>query len=172
MFGDLWKLVPLSQQNKTMWIKEMEWLLSVSDSIVELTPSFQEFPEGGTFEVMVTRPRSDLYINLPSLKKLDAMLVNMLDGFHDSEFCYVDRGLVEKQSNGSQSDSPLIQYEEKWWLPFPKVPSKGLSENTMMRLQQCRECSNQIFKAAASINSNVLAQMEVPKAYIESLPKV
>lgn len=150
----------------------MEWLLSVSDSIVELTPSFQEFPDGGTFEVMVTRPRSDLYLNLPSLKKLDVMLVTMLDGFHDSEFCYVDRSTAEGHSNGSQSDSPLVQYEEKWWLPFPKVPTNGLSDNTVRRLKQCRECSNQIFKAAASINSNVLAQMEVPDIYLETLPKV
>ncbi|KAI7750456.1 hypothetical protein M8C21_028927, partial [Ambrosia artemisiifolia] len=171
VFGDLWKLEPLSQQSKTMWRKEMEWLLSVSDSIVELTPSFQEFPDGGTFEVMVTRPRSDLYLNLPALRKLDMMLVTMLDGFHDSEFCYVDRGSVERHSSGSLSDSPLVQYEEKWWLPFPKVPPNGLSENTVRRLQQCRECSNQIFKAAASINSNVLSQMEVPDIYLETLPK-
>ncbi|XP_076934753.1 rop guanine nucleotide exchange factor 1-like [Bidens hawaiensis] len=171
VFGDLWKLEPLSHQSKSIWRKEMEWLLSVSDSIVELTPSFQEFPDGGTFEVMVTRPRSDLYLNLPSLKKLDMMLVTMLDGFHDSEFCYVDRSTVEGHSNGSQSDSPLVQYEEKWWLPFPKVPSNGLSDNTGRRLKQCRECSNQIFKAAASINSNVLSQMEVPDIYLETLPK-
>ncbi|KAI3730303.1 hypothetical protein L1987_61472 [Smallanthus sonchifolius] len=171
VFGDLWKLEPLSQQSKSIWRKEMEWLLSVSDSIVELTPSFQEFPDGGTFEVMVTRPRSDLYLNLPALRKLDMMLVTMLDGFHDSEFCYVDRGSAERHSNGSQSDSPLVQYEEKWWLPFPKVPSNGLSENTVRRLQQCRECSNQIFKAAASVNSNVLSQMEVPNIYLETLPK-
>ncbi|KAK1416483.1 hypothetical protein QVD17_32274 [Tagetes erecta] len=174
VFGDLWKLEPLSQQSKSIWRKEMEWLLSVSDSIVELTPSFQEFPDGGTFEVMVTRPRSDLYLNLPALRKLDMMLVTMLDGFHDSEFCYVDRGSVgsvERHSNASQSDSPLVQYEEKWWLPFPKVPSNGLSENTVRRLQQCRECSHQIFKAAASINSNVLSQMEVPNIYLETLPK-
>ncbi|CAI9296380.1 unnamed protein product [Lactuca saligna] len=180
VFGDLWKLEPLSPQMKSKWRKEMEWLLSVSDSIVELTPSFQQFPDGGTFEVMVTRPRSDLYINLPALKKLDAMLVTMLDGFHDSEFCYVDRGLVvsdhggnvkRRHSNASLSDSPLIQYEEKWWLPFPKVPTKGLSEKTVKKLHQCRECSNQVFKAAASINNNVLSQMEVPKVYLETLPK-
>ncbi|KVI05160.1 Plant specific Rop nucleotide exchanger, PRONE [Cynara cardunculus var. scolymus] len=167
VFGDLWKLEPLSPESKSMWRKEMEWVLSVSDSIVELTPSFQEFPNGGTFEVMVTRPRSDLYVNLPPLRKLDAMLVSMLDGFHESEFCYVDRGLVasDRDRNVERvSDSPLIQYEEKWWLPFPKVPAKGLAETTVRRLQQCRDCGNQIFKAAASINGHVLSQMESAKA--------
>ncbi|PWA99012.1 PRONE domain-containing protein [Artemisia annua] len=48
----------------------MEWFLSITDSIVELTPSFQEFPESGTFEVMVTRLGSNLYLNLPTLRKL------------------------------------------------------------------------------------------------------
>ncbi|PRQ48350.1 putative PRONE domain-containing protein [Rosa chinensis] len=79
MFGELWKLEPLPPQKKAMWCREMEWLLCVSDSIVELIPSTQEFPGGGTFEVMVTCPRSDLYVSLPTLKKLDAMLLSLLD---------------------------------------------------------------------------------------------
>ncbi|KAF9621773.1 hypothetical protein IFM89_027627 [Coptis chinensis] len=94
VFGELWRLEPLAIQKKSMWCREMEWLLCVSDSIVELIPSVQEFPGGGTFEVMVPRPRSDLYMNLPALKKLDAMLLSMLDGFRDTEFWYVDRGIV------------------------------------------------------------------------------
>ena len=72
----------------------MEWLLCVSDSIVELVPSMQEFPGGGTYEVMVAQPRSDLYVNLPALKKLDAMLISILDLFSEPEFYYVDRGVV------------------------------------------------------------------------------
>uniref|UniRef100_A0A5B6Z5M2 PRONE domain-containing protein n=1 Tax=Davidia involucrata TaxID=16924 RepID=A0A5B6Z5M2_DAVIN len=178
VFGELWKLEPLAPQKKSMWHREMEWLLCVSDSIVELIPSLQEFPGGGTFEVMVTRPRSDLYINLPALKKLDAMLISILDGFRDSEFYYVDRGIVvaggediEANPLSTSSGRPSIRLEEKWWLPFPKVPPKGLSEDTRKRLQQCRECTNQIFKAAMAINSSVLAEMEIPNAYLEGLPK-
>ncbi|KAJ0026247.1 hypothetical protein Pint_09291 [Pistacia integerrima] len=178
VFGELWKLEPLALQKKLMWLREMEWLLCVSDSIVELIPSLQEFPGGGTFEVMVTRPRSDLYVNLPALKKLDAMLISILDGFTDSEFCYVDRGIIVAGANGtetcplsSSSGRPSIMQEEKWWLPFPKVPPDGLSENMRKRLQQCRECTNQILKAAMAINSSVLAEMEIPNSYLESLPK-
>ncbi|CAK9158319.1 unnamed protein product [Ilex paraguariensis] len=62
--------------------------------------------------------------------------------------------------------------EEKWWLPNPKVPPKGLSVDARKRLQQCRDCTNQILKAALAINSNVLAEMEIPNAYLETLPKV
>ncbi|XVE48793.1 hypothetical protein DITRI_Ditri01bG0031200 [Diplodiscus trichospermus] len=178
IFGELWRLEPLATQKKAMWRREMEWLLCVSDSIVELVPSIQQFPEGGTYEVMATRPRSDLYINLPALKKLDAMLISMLDGFHETEFWYVDRGIVV--GDGSDCDAfpssvsggrPSIRQEEKWWLPCPKVPPNGLSEDTRKKLQQCRDCTNQILKAAMAINSSVLAEMEIPAAYLETLPK-
>ncbi|KAL9448930.1 hypothetical protein AB3S75_010963 [Citrus x aurantiifolia] len=180
VFGELWKLEPLALRKKMMWQREMEWLLCVSDSIVELIPSLQEFPGGGTFEVMVTRPRSDLYVNLPALKKLDTMLVNILEGFREAEFCYVDRGLIvggggdddtKTFPSCSSSSRPFAGPEEKWWLPFPMVPPNGLSENMRKRLQQARECTSQILKAAMAINSNVLAEMEIPNAYLESLPK-
>ncbi|KAL2468174.1 Rop guanine nucleotide exchange factor 1 [Forsythia ovata] len=178
VFGELWKLEPLAPQKKSMWQREMDWLLCVSDSIVELIPSVQEFPGGGTFEVMMTQQRSDLYVNLPALKKLDAMLISILDGFRDTEFYYVDRGIgvangehIEANPCSPFSRRPSISLEEKWWLPFPKVPPNGLSEETRKRLQQCRECTNQIFKAAVAINSSVLSEMEVPQVYLESLPK-
>ncbi|KAI8549013.1 hypothetical protein RHMOL_Rhmol07G0318300 [Rhododendron molle] len=178
VFGELWKLEPLAPQKKLMWHREMEWLLCVSDSIVELIPSLQQFPGGGTYEVMVTQQRLDLYVNLPALKKLDAMLISMLDGFRDTEFYYVDRGVViaggestEAYPASPSSGRHSIRMEEKWWLPFPKVPSNGLSEDTRKRLQKCRECTSQIFKAAMAINSSVLAEMEIPNIYTKNLPK-
>jgi len=128
VFGELWRLEPMAPQKKIVWCREMEWLLSVSDSIVELVPSIQPFPGGGTYEVMATRPRSDLYMNLPALKKLDAMLISILDGFRDTEFWYIDRGIVvdecDKYSSGVSGGRPSIRQEEKWWLPHPKVPPK------------------------------------------------
>lgn len=179
VFGELWKLETLAPQKKSMWRREMEWLLCVSDFIVELIPSEQEFPGGGTFEVMVTRPRADLYVNLPALKKLDAMLIGILDGFHDSEFYYVDRGIIVSGADETEayhlSPSPIrpsVRQEEKWWLPFPKVPPNGLSQDVRKQLLHSRECTNQILKAAMAINSSVLAEMEIPTTYLESLPKV
>ncbi|XP_021903728.1 rop guanine nucleotide exchange factor 1 isoform X2 [Carica papaya] len=180
VFGELWRLEPLAAQKKAMWRREMEWLLCVSDSIVELVPSIQQFPGGGTYEVMATRPRSDLYVNLPALKKLDAMLIGMLDGFCDTEFWYVDRGIIvgdgdrDRDRDGLpivSSGRPSIRQEEKWWLPCPKVPPNGLSEDARKKLQQCKDCTNQILKAAMAINSSVLAEMEIPAAYLETLPK-
>ncbi|GMH02933.1 hypothetical protein Nepgr_004772 [Nepenthes gracilis] len=176
VFGELWRLEPLAPAKKKMWCREMEWLLCVSDSIVELVPSIQDFPGGGTFEVMVARPRSDLYVNLPALKKLDAMLLSMLDGFRDTDFSYVDGGIVAPKADDYDA-YPLysgrlsVRQEDKWWLPCPKVPPNGLAEDVRKKLQHCRECTNQILKAAVSINGSVLAEMEIPSAYLESLPK-
>lgn len=34
-----------------MWRREMEWLLCVSDHIVEMTPTWQTFPDGTKLEV-------------------------------------------------------------------------------------------------------------------------
>ena len=180
VFGELWRLEPLAPQKKTMWRREMEWLLSVSDYIVELVPTIQEFPSGGTFEVMVSRPRADLHINLPALKRLDAMLLGILEGFRDTEFWYVDRGILvaDADENGSgsyppsSSGRPSLRQEEKWWLPVPRVPPNGLSKEERKRLQQSRDCANQILKAAMAINSGVLAEIEIPNVYFETLPKV
>ncbi|KAL8228909.1 hypothetical protein R6Q57_013809 [Mikania cordata] len=178
VFGELWRLEPLALQKKVMWWREMEWILSVSDSIVDLVPSIQQFPGGGTYEVMVSHPRSDLHMNLPALKKIDAMLIAMLDGFCDREFSYVDRGIALPQGENcdaypscNSAARPSVRQEEKWWLPYPKVPPKGLSEDARKKLHQCRDCTNQILKAALAINSNVLAEMDIPSAYLETLPK-
>ncbi|XP_074591025.1 rop guanine nucleotide exchange factor 1-like [Curcuma longa] len=179
VFGELWRLEPLAPKKKAMWLREMDWLLSVSDSIVELVPSVQELPGGGTFEVMVSRPRPDLHMNLPALKTLDAMLIGMLDEFTDTEFWYVDGGIsvadADEDGSGSYPSSsvgrPSLQQEDKWWLPCPKVPHEGLSEDARKRLQQCRECVSQILKAAMATNSGVLAEMEIPDVFIETFPK-
>lgn len=178
VFGELWRLEPFPAPKRAMWCREMEWLLCVSDSIVELVPSIQHLPTGGTYEIMETRPRSDLYVNLPALKKIDAMLLSILDGFHETEFWYVDRGIMAADvdkcdafSSDATGGRPSVREEEKWWLPYPNVPPNGLSEKARKSLQQCRDCTNQILKAALAINSMVLSEMEIPTAYVDSLPK-
>ncbi|XVE96957.1 hypothetical protein REPUB_Repub02eG0268900 [Reevesia pubescens] len=172
LFGQIWRLEPVTPEKKAMWRREMEWLLSVSDHIVELIPSWQTFPDGRKLEVMTCRPRADLYINLPALRKLDNMLLEILDGFVDTEFWYVDQGILAPEADGSTSFQKALQrQEEKWWLPVPRVPPGGLHENSRKQLQHKRDCTNQILKAAMAINSITLADMEVPESYLESLPK-
>ncbi|XWS43783.1 hypothetical protein CRYUN_Cryun16bG0133700 [Craigia yunnanensis] len=172
LFGQIWRLEPLPHEKKAMWRREMEWFLSVSDHIVELIPSWQTFPDGSKLEVMTCRPRADLYINLPALRKLENMLLEILDSFIDTEFWYVDQGILAPEADGSTSFQKALQRrEEKWWLPVPRVPPGGLHENLRKQLQHKRDCTNQILKAAMAINSITLADMEVPESYLESLPK-
>ncbi|KAA8518964.1 hypothetical protein F0562_016262 [Nyssa sinensis] len=172
LFGQLWRLEPLAPEKKSMWRREMEWLLCVSDHIVELIPSWQTFPDGSKLEVMTCRPRSDLYANLPALRKLDNMLLEILDSFENTEFWYVDQGILAPDADGSSSfRRSLPRQEEKWWLPVPRVPPGGLSDNSRKQLQHKRDCTNQILKAAMAINSISLADMEVPESYFDALPK-
>ncbi|XP_057503810.1 rop guanine nucleotide exchange factor 7-like [Actinidia eriantha] len=172
LFGQIWRLEPLPLEKKSMWRREMELLLCVSDHIVELIPSCQTFPDGSKLEVMTSRPRSDLCINLPALGKLDHMLLEILDSFVDAEFRYVDQGILKPDTDGSSSfQRPLPRQVEKWWLPIPRVPPGGLSENSRKQLLHQRDCTNQILKAAMAINSATLADMEVPGSYFEGLPK-
>ncbi|KAJ4978802.1 hypothetical protein NE237_009582 [Protea cynaroides] len=172
IFGQLWRLEPLSPGKKSMWRREMDWLLCVSDHIVEFEPSWQTFPDGSKLEVMTCRPRSDLFINLPALRKLDNMLLEILDSFSKTDFWYVDQGIFAPDADGSASfRKPLQRQEEKWWLPVPRVPPGGLQENSRKQLQHKRECTNQILKAAMAINSIALAEMEIPESYLDALPK-
>lgn len=62
--------------------------------------------------------------------------------------------------------------EDKWWLPQVKVPPNGLSEPFGQWLQYQKDLVHQALKAAMAINSLILAEMEIPDSYIDSLPKV
>ncbi|KAJ1296346.1 hypothetical protein BS78_01G293500 [Paspalum vaginatum] len=179
VFGSCHKLEPLPAGKKAMWRREMDCLLSVCDYIVEFYPSTQTLPDGTKVEVMATRPRSDIYINLPALEKLDAMLIDTLDGFQKAEFWYADAGTrsfasVTSSSSTMSSSSfrrSAHRNEDKWWLPVPCVPESGLTETARKDLQQKRDCANQIHKAAVAINSGVLSDMEVPESFMAVLPK-
>ncbi|KZV57644.1 rop guanine nucleotide exchange factor 3-like [Dorcoceras hygrometricum] len=176
IFGQHQRLEPLNLDKKLMWKREMSCLLSVCDHIVEFSPTLQNMKDGTTLEVMTSRPRPDIYINLPALKKLDAMLQDILDSFEDTEFWYVDQGCISGNSTHSGSFRRILQprpqrEEEKWWLPVPCVPPDGLSEKSKKHLRQKRDLANQILKAAMAINTGILAEMLIPEPYLDSLPK-
>ncbi|KAL1545560.1 Rop guanine nucleotide exchange factor 7 [Salvia divinorum] len=172
LFGQIWRLEPLQLEKKLMWRREMEWILCVSDQIVELVPSWQTFPDGTKLEVMTSRPRVDLYVNLPALRKLDNMLLEILGSFEGSEFWYVEQGILASEGDVTTSfRKPLPNQQDKWWLPVPRVPPGGLNQDSRRMLQHRRDSTNQIHKAAMAINNAALAEMDVPDSYLESLPK-
>ncbi|KAJ8527948.1 hypothetical protein K7X08_015399 [Anisodus acutangulus] len=164
VFGEQWKLEAMSQERKARWRKEINWLLSVSDYIVEFVPSQQKSKDGTNMEVMVTQQRRDLLMNIPALKKLDAMLIDCLENFKDeNEFWYVSRDAAESEKG--------VQRNDKWWLPSVKVPPEGLSDECRKWLQYQKDCVNQVHKTSMVINAQILSEMGIPENYIESLPK-
>jgi hypothetical protein len=64
LFGELQRLEPLAESLRTRWRREMEWLLSVSDHIVELVPSWQTVPDGKPLEVKGSTKKHHLVTNL------------------------------------------------------------------------------------------------------------
>ncbi|XVF22544.1 hypothetical protein REPUB_Repub12eG0181200 [Reevesia pubescens] len=173
VFGQNLRLEPLNSGKKSLWKREMDCLLSVCDYIVEFTPTkSQNLLNGTAVEIMENKPRSDIYINLPALRKLDAMLIEILDSFQDREFWYAEQGSMSSNSTRTGSFRRVVQRnDEKWWVPVPCVPPNGLSEKARKHLRHKRNCANQIHKAAMAINSSVLAEMEIPDSYVASLPK-
>lgn len=100
VFGEHNKLAPIHPERLAMWRREMEWLLCVTDYIVELVPAWHTSAGGVLKEVtisptppplfppsplpsppslspqvMVHKQRADLHANLPALRKLDTMLL-------------------------------------------------------------------------------------------------
>ncbi|XP_030541035.1 rop guanine nucleotide exchange factor 3-like isoform X2 [Rhodamnia argentea] len=173
VFGQNLRLEPLNPEKKAMWKREMNCLLSVCNYIVEFAPTLQTLPDDTMVEVMTSRPRSDIFINLPALRKLDAMLLEILDSFQKTEFWYAEHGSVTPSSTCRGSFRRVIaqRKEEKWWLPVPCVSPGGLSEKARKHLQQKRDCATQIHKAAMAINSSILDEMDIPDSYMTSLPK-
>ncbi|KAK7291473.1 hypothetical protein RIF29_06642 [Crotalaria pallida] len=167
VFGEQSKLEPMTSERKARWRKEIEWLLSVTDHVVEFVPSQQIAKDGSTMEIMTTRQRSDLLMNIPTLRKLDAMLIDTLDNFRDqNEFWY-----VSKNDEDSEDSTNTQRKSDKWWLPIVKVPPAGLSDVAGKWIQFQKDSVNQVLKAAMAINAQVLSEMEIPENYIESLPK-
>ncbi|XP_071685711.1 rop guanine nucleotide exchange factor 12-like [Rutidosis leptorrhynchoides] len=163
VFGEISKLEPMAPESKARWRKEIDWLLTVTDHIVEFVASKQN-NNGVTMEVMVTRQRSDVAVNIPALKKLDAMLMECLENFRDQdEFTYASKDDVSKSKKKREGD--------KWWLPTPKVPPNGLSDTTRKWLLFQKDSVNQVLKATMAMNAHVLTEMEIPESYIDSLPK-
>ncbi|MBA0555169.1 hypothetical protein Golob_014224 [Gossypium lobatum] len=142
----------------------MDWLLSVTDHIVEFVPSQQKSKDGTNMEIMVTKQRKDLLVNIPGLRKLDTLLIDTLDNFgEEQEFWYV--------SKNDDPENESSRREGKWWHPKVKVPPNGLSETSRKWLLSEKEAVSQVLKAAMAINASVLSEIEVPESYIDSLPK-
>lgn len=149
---------------------------------------------------MGTQQRRDLLINIPALRKLDAMLlvsiiayINVqIDLFPISflnqhyfavvllpvEQEYLDNFKDEQEfwyvkkdaDEGEKGDAP--RQGDKWWIPTVRVPPEGLPDASKKWILHQKDLVGQVLKAAMAINADVLTEMEIPGEYIETLPKV
>ncbi|CAN6982451.1 unnamed protein product [Brassica oleracea var. botrytis] len=126
IFGEQTKLQPMPQDRQARWKKEIDWLLSVTDHIVEFVPSQQTSKDGVCTEIMVTRQRGDLLMNIPALRKLDTMLIN---------------------GRASLGDSIYKSITEEWFDPAPFLSMMDLStEHKVLDLKNKIEASVVIWK--------------------------
>ncbi|KAK8341494.1 hypothetical protein V6Z12_A08G170600 [Gossypium hirsutum] len=165
IFGELWKLEPLAEERKNKWRREMDWLLSPTNYMVELVPAKQNGANGRTMEIMTPKARADIHMNLPALQKLDSMLIETLESMVNAQFYYAEVGSRAEGRNKSARES------KRWWLPLPQVPKTGLSDTERQKLQCKGKVVYQVFKAAASINENVLLEIPLPSIIRDALPK-
>ncbi|KAK1361444.1 Rop guanine nucleotide exchange factor 14 [Heracleum sosnowskyi] len=135
VFGELWKLEPLSEERKNKWRKEMDWLLYPTNYMIELVPATQHSIDGQTLEIMTPKARADIHMNLPALQKLDSMLIvrrllftikntwtklqlilciwnlqETLDSMIDTEFWYVE-GISRAEGKSCRTGQ-----SNRWWL--------------------------------------------------------
>lgn len=64
VFGEQWRLEPMSAERKARWRKEIDWLLCVTDYVVEFVPSQQKSKDGGNMEVRIVTLSLSLSLDL------------------------------------------------------------------------------------------------------------
>ncbi|GAA0175984.1 guanyl-nucleotide exchange factor [Lithospermum erythrorhizon] len=165
VFGELWKLEPLSEERKGKWKREINWLLSPTAYMVELVPAKKNCSSGRTMEIMTPKVRSDVNMNLPALQKLDSMLIETMGSMVNTEFWYAEVGSRAEGRSLSEGES------KRWWLPYPRVPTAGLSDAERTKLVNQGKLVHQVFKAAKAINENILLEMSIPSMISDALPK-
>lgn len=165
VFGEMWKLVPLPKESKIKWKREKDWLLSPANYMVQLVPAKQSGANGATMEIMIPKARMDINMNLPALQKLDSMLIDTLDSMAKTEFWYMEGGT---HAEGRASN---VEQGRRWWLPSPRVPTAGMSDTERKKLLYQSKMVLQVYKAAKSINENILLEMPVPTVIRDAIPK-
>lgn len=65
VFGEQRRLEPMPADRRARWRREIDWLLSVTDYVVEFAPSQQKNKDGTTMEVSYLLPCSNDLVNNP-----------------------------------------------------------------------------------------------------------
>lgn len=89
VFGEQSRLEPMSADRKARWRKEIDWLLCVTDYIVEFVPSQQKSKDGTQMEV---KNGNFLFISLSLIR------------FNEFMMCYDSKDYGDKATNGSSHE--------------------------------------------------------------------
>ncbi|KAK4788163.1 hypothetical protein SAY86_019482 [Trapa natans] len=201
VFGELWKLEPLPEERKIRWRREMDWLVSPTNYMVELVPAKQSGADGCTLEVAFPLILRLLAIGLYILSTpidVGSPFVSFLITWEQimtpkaradihmnvPALQKLDSILIEAldtmvnnefwYTEGGSRDEGRSKSErpsKRWWLPYPQVPRSGLSESEKKKLIYQGRIVHQVLKAAKSINENVLLEMPVPTIIGDALSK-
>ncbi|KAJ6426793.1 hypothetical protein OIU84_022394 [Salix udensis] len=125
----------------------------------------QNCANGRILEIMTPKARADIHVNLPALQKLDSMLIDTLDAMVNTEFWYSEVG------SRAEGRTKSAKQSKRWWLPLPQVPTTGLSDPGRKKLLNQSKVVYQVFKAAKSVNENILLEMPVPAIIKDALTK-
>ncbi|KAL0695899.1 hypothetical protein Bca4012_063079 [Brassica carinata] len=200
IFGELWKLEPLCEEKKQKWRREMDWLLSPTNYMIELVPTKQTDASGISIE---EEPKLKLLFQTdndtegscrhsyesPSSSEtgLDANCKRVSFSFEltllsfSSDHCKNPQEILDSMvktefwysETGSRAEgtNKTTSESKRWWLPSPQVPKPGLSNSARKKLLDKGKVVYQVFKATKSINENVLLEMAVPSIIKEAIPK-
>ena len=116
IFGDLPRLESLSEESKTKWNREMEWLVSPCDYIVELVPSCQSLQDGTTVEVSTCNKISGFQIRI---EPHNVLPIDQNTSMHTGQTFLLEGILVNVQQFGGLF-SPL-NYHKVMMLSIPNV---------------------------------------------------
>ncbi|OIT32735.1 rop guanine nucleotide exchange factor 1 [Nicotiana attenuata] len=100
VFGKFYKMELLVSQKKLSWCGKLHLLLFVSNSIVKILPLVQELPGDGTPKIMVFQPLSGPYVSLPTLRKLNVLLIDIemlwkVSGAYFRQYGFLDQHLKQ-----------------------------------------------------------------------------
>ncbi|GJQ10618.1 hypothetical protein GpartN1_g2409.t1 [Galdieria partita] len=159
-FGEFKKLEPLDSKALEMWNRELHVLYDTLDNIVIQQPAQKVLEDGTTIEIMVKAKRPDIASYLPRLQELDKLLQDLFSSLD----CL--RGIVTYESCSKSS-----QKAEQWWVYEPVLPRSGLSPEIVWFLTELERKSRNIWLECRQVNEAVIAKMNVPEAFVTSLPK-
>ncbi|KAK4525271.1 hypothetical protein GAYE_SCF09G3179 [Galdieria yellowstonensis] len=159
-FGEFKKLEPLDPKAVEMWNRELHVLYDTLENIVVQQPAEKVLEDGSTIQIMVKAKRPDIATYLPRLQELDKVLQDLFASLE----CL--KGVVTYETNTTPT-----QKANRWWIYEPVLPHSGLPPELSQYLSDLEGKGRSVWLECRQINEAVVGTMNVPEAFVSSLPK-